>query len=181
MRDLIFNKIEELQKSVPTLKKFFVLDPEELKIDPEGYLEVIEDYLTEHDDKIQDFKFESWIDDETFSIILMLTMTLKPEISAFMFRGNALNNLVPSKIEAEILREKTQHILQKYGWEFNTKETRAQIVAELTSALGVDEIIDRTTDETIDTQKMDLFIKNLGNEFEINGFLRNIADKGRFQ
>lgn len=66
MRNKIFDKIWDLQTKVPTINKFFSFNLEDLNDNPEKCLKEIEDYLERHWDKIEDFSFESWIDEETF-------------------------------------------------------------------------------------------------------------------
>ena len=90
IRDQIFKKIENLQREPQTVKKFFPFTAEDLNKDPEGCIEVIEDYLEQHKDKILDFEFESWMDESVMIPVIMLKMKLLPEISKFLI-GNVVS------------------------------------------------------------------------------------------
>lgn len=181
MRDKIFKKIEELQRREPTLKKFFVFTLEDLQDDPEGCLEVLEDYLETNKDKIEDFEFETWIDEATFSPVLMMKITLVPDMSLHLTNNKVFNMLVPSSVEAEILREEIQSVLARYQWEFNDEETRKSIINDLSFRLGTLEMRDITTPDNIDQQILNIVIKKDGKDLTLSEYLNSIADKKRFE
>jgi len=95
IRDLIFKKIEKLQRDSQTLKKFFVFNITDLSDDYEGCIEVIEDYLEQHQDKIKDFSFDTWIDEVTMQPVLMMKIELIPTMSVHLSNNSILNNLLP--------------------------------------------------------------------------------------
>lgn len=182
MRDLIFKKIEELQTKIPTLNKFFVFSIEELGNDYEGCLESIENYLETHKDKIKDFEFESWIDSEDFSFILMLKMKLVDSMSRHLIPSSVLNSLLPSSVEARILRERVQNIFLNYAWDFSTEETRKNIIRELEITLALEKSIeDRTTPENVDMGFLNFIINHEGEELTLTKYLEKIEAKKRFE
>ncbi len=181
MRELIFKKIEELQLKTPTLNKFFVFSIEEITKDYEGCLESIEGYLETHKDKIEDFEFESWIDSEDFSFILMLKMKLVDSMSRHLIPSSVLNSLLPSSVEARILRERVQNILLNYSWEFSDEATRKNIIRELEICLSVENIEDRTTSENIDRGVLNFIINQDSEELTISEYLSKIGNKKRFE
>lgn len=181
MRNKIFEKIWDLQTKQPTINKFFVFTLEDLEQDSEGCLDVIESYLERHKDKIEDFFFESWMDEETFTPVLMLKMVPVPEIACHLFSSNLLNVLLPSSKESEILRERITNILNKYSFEFNEEETRKSIVKDLEFIFTDVEIIDKTTPENIDKGVLNFIVKTQDNEMTLEDYLELIASKKRYE
>jgi len=180
---MIFNKIEKLQREPQTIKKFFPFTMEDLNDDPEGCIEVIEDYLEQHKDKILDFEFESWIDESAMIPVLMLKMELVPSMSKFLVSMRALNNLLPSSVESDIMREEITEIFSQHQWEFNDEKTRATIANKLKYGIGLifDDVEDRTTSEQIDKGGFNFILKKGDSEMTIEEYLQSIADKKRFE
>ena len=181
MRDKIFKKIEELQRRQPTLKKFFVFSLSDLQDDPEGCLEVIEDFLETNKDKIEDFEFENWIDEATFSPVLMMKVSLVPDMSLHLTNNKCFDNLLPSSIEADLLREEIQDVLSRYQWEFNTEEVRKLMIQDLSFRLGTLDIEDRTSIKDIDKGVNNIIIKKDGKELTLSEYLDLISEKKRFE
>lgn len=183
IREMIFNKIEKLQREPQTIKKFFPFTMEDLNDDPEGCIEVIEDYLEQHKDKILDFEFESWIDESAMIPVLMLKMELVPSMSKFLVSMRALNNLLPSRVESDIMREEITEIFAQHQWEFNDEKTRATIANKLKYGIGLifDDVEDRTTPEQIDKGGFNFILKKGDSEMTIEEYLQSIADKKRFE
>ena len=183
IREMIFNKIEKLQREPQTIKKFFPFTMEDLNDDPEGCIEVIEDYLEQHKDKILDFEFESWIDESAMIPVLMLKMELVPSMSKFLVSMRALNNLLPSSVESDIMREEITEIFSQHQWEFNDEKTRTTIANKLKYGIGLifDDVEDRTTPEQIDKGGFNFILKKGDSEMTIEEYLQSIADKKRFE
>jgi hypothetical protein len=156
---------------------------EDLNNDPEGCIEVIEDYLEQHQDKILDFEFESWIDESAMIPVIMLKMKLIPGISKFLMSMRSLNNLLPSSVESDIIREEITEIFAQHKWEFNDEENRGTIANKIKYGLGLifDEVEDRTTPEQADKGGFSFIIKKEDSEMTIDEYLQSIADKKRFE
>ena len=181
MRNKIFDKIWDLQTKQPTINKLFPFSLEDLQQDPEGCLEVIESYLERHKDKIEDFFFESWMDEVSFTPILMMKMVPVPEIARHLFSSNLLNVLLPSSKESEILRERITNILSKYAFEFNEQEYRKGIISDLQFIFPEVEIIDKTAPENIDKGILNFIVKIDDNEMTLEDYLDLIASKKRYE
>lgn len=181
MRNKIFDKIWDLQTKIPTINKFFTFTIEDLRDDPEGCLDAIESYLERHKDKIQDFSFESWIDEATFTPVLMMKMVPVPEISQHLFPSNLFNSLLPSSRESEILRNRITNVLNKYAFEFNDDTTRKNMTKDLEFSLSGIEIIDKTTFENIDKGILNFIVKYEGNEMTLEEYLELVASKKRYE
>lgn len=181
IRDSIFKKIESLQRGPKTLKKFFPFTMEDLVDDYEGCIEVIEDYIEMHSDKIIDFEFESWIDEVTMTPVLMMKMYLVPTISSHLSNITYLNNLLPSRVESDIIREEITNIISEYQFEFNDEKTRTDLANRLKFKLSVDDVIDRTPTELVDEGKFKFIIVKDGKEMELNEYLDYIANQKRFE
>ena len=74
-REKILTRLKE-RAAQPRFHKFFNFSMEDLKDNPECVKE-IEDYLETHKDKIENFHIYSWIDEDTFRPIVMLSIKLK--------------------------------------------------------------------------------------------------------
>ena len=181
IRDSIFEKIESLQRGPKTIKKFFPFTIEDLIEDYEGCIEVIEDYIHTHKDKIMDFEFESWIDEVSMTPVLMMKMYLVPTIASHLSNVVYLNNLLPSSVESDIIREEITNIISEYQWEFNDEKTRSDLANRIKFKLGADDVIDRTTNEDADNNKYTLFVSKGGKELELNEYLNSIAEEKRFE
>lgn len=181
MRDQIFKKIWDLQTKVPTINKFFTFNLEDLQDDPEGCLGEIETYLEKHKDKIEDFFFESWIDEETFKPILMLKIIPSPEIAQHLFSSNLLNILLPSSMESDLLRERITNVLGKYAFEFNDDTTRKSIASDLEFMLTGVEVIDKTTFENIDKGIHNFIVRHEDHEMTLEEYLELVASKKRYE
>jgi hypothetical protein len=181
VRKLIFDKLEELLNKPATLNKFFVFTLYDLKHDSEGCIEVIEDYLEQHKDKIEDFSFESWIDEETFKPILMMKMTPVPELAKHLFPSNILNQLLPSSKESDILRNRITNVLEKYAFEFNVEDTRKLIINDIEFVLSGVEVIDKTTFENIDKGILNFIVRHEDHEMTLPEYLDLVASKKRYE
>jgi hypothetical protein len=181
IRRKIFEKIENLQRGPKTIKKFFPFTMEDLIEDYEGCIEVIESYIEMHKDKIMDFEFKSWIDEVSMTPVLMMKMYLFPTIASHLSNISHLNNLLPSSVEADIIREEITNIISEYKWDFISKETRSDLANRLKFKLGADDVIDRTTDADVDNNKYFFFLAKGDKELELNEYLNSIADRKRFE
>jgi hypothetical protein len=88
---------------------------EDLKHDPEGCIEVIEYYLEQHKDKIEDIEFDTWIDEETFSPVVMMRMIPNKELAKYLYSSNVLNNLLPSLQKLIYLEKELQEYLKNFN------------------------------------------------------------------
>jgi hypothetical protein len=181
IRNLIFAKIEKIQRNEQTLKKFFVFNSTDLKDDYEGCIEVIEDYLDQHKDKVMDFEFETWIDEITMQPVLMMKLYLIQSMSIHLSNNHILNNLLPSSVEADILREEISEIFHQHSFEFNKEEARKSIISRIKFKLPLIEIEDRTSEDDIDNQRFNFVIKKNGQEMSLNDYIESIANIGRFE
>ena len=181
IRETIFEKIESLQRGPKTIKKFFPFTIEDLIEDYEGCIEVIEDYIDTHKDKIMDFEFESWIDEVSMTPVLMMKIYLVPTIASHLSNVVYLNNLLPSSVESDIIREEITNIISEYREGFNGEKTRSDLANKLRLKLMVDDILDKTSDEDRDNQEFTFVVVKEGKELELNEYLDQIAAQKRFE
>ena len=181
IRETIFEKIESLQRGPKTIKKFFPFTIEDLIEDYEGCIEVIEDYIDTHKDKIMDFEFESWIDEVSMTPVLMMKIYLVPTIASHLSNVVYLNNLLPSSVESDIIREEITNIISEYREGFNGEKTRSDLANKLRIKLMVDDILDKTSDEDRDNQEFTFVVVKEGKELELNEYLDQIAAQKRFE
>jgi hypothetical protein len=181
IRDLIFKRIEKIQREPQTLKKFFVFNNTDLTDDYEGCIEVIEDYLEQHQDKIKDFSFDTWIDEVTMQPVLMMKIELVPTMSIHLSNNFILNNLLPSSVEADILREEISEIFSQHAFEFNDEQTRKSIISKIKFRLPLIDIEDRTSNEDIDNARFNFVVIKGREEMTLNDYIESISKEGRFE
>lgn len=181
IRETILEKMEDLQRGPKTIKKFFPFTMGDLVDDYEGCMEVIEDFIDMHKDKIEDFEFESWIDEVTMTPVLMMKMYLVPTISNHLSNITHLNNMLKSSVEADIIREEITNIISEYQWEFNDKKTRDDLANRLKFKLNADDVIDSTTDVLVDEGKFSFVVVKDGKQMELNEYIDYIKSKKRFE
>jgi hypothetical protein len=87
--------IERLQQGIdrPSINKFYRFSIEELQDNPDR-LKEIADYLSQHQDKYDDFEINTWIDEETFRPVFMLKLYLSKE-----FATHIVNTRIEKTIE----------------------------------------------------------------------------------
>lgn len=180
VKKLIFNKIESLLNKPATINKFFVFTLEDLKHDSEGCIEVIEDYLEQHKDKIEDIEFDTWIDEETFSPVVMMRMIPNKELGKYLWISNVLNSLLPSSIEAHLLRERVTKVFEKFQFEFNEPSIRNSMRQEIEYILGVT-IKDRTLDNNFDKGVANFFVIKDSNEMSLEEYIDAVKAKKRHE
>lgn len=180
VKKLIFNKLEALLNKPATINKFFVFTIEDLKHDPEGCIEVIENYIEQHKDKIEDIDFDTWIDEETFSPVVMMRMIPNKELGKYLWISNVLNSLLPSSIEANLLRERVTRVFEKFQFEFNEPSIRNSMRQEIEYILGVT-IIDKTTDTNVHQGVANFVVIGDSNEMTLAEYLDVVAAKKRHE
>lgn len=181
IRYLLFEKLEDLQRRPQTLKKFFTFSISDIEQDYEGCIEVMEDYIDSHRDKIQDFEFETWIDEVSMTPVLMLKMELVPSLGENLSNNRILNKLLPSTTESEILREELSNIFANFSYELNNEENRRSLLDKIKYKTMIFDIEDRTTDQDIDNGNVNFIITQGGKEMTLNEYLKEISKEGRFE
>jgi hypothetical protein len=179
-KKLIFKKLEELLNKPATINKFFVFTLQDIHHDPEGCIEVIEDYIEQHKDKVDDIEFDTWIDEETFSPVVMMRMIPNKELSEHLFNSMVINNLLPSSVEAHMLRERVTRIFEKHQFEFNDDITRNKMKQEIEFILGVT-IMDKTDASNIDSGAANFVVIDKSNEMSLGEYLDAVAAKKRHE
>ena len=112
----------------------------------------------------------------------MLKMKLVDSMSRHLTPSTLLNSLLPSSVEARILRERIQNIFFNYAWDFNNEENRKNIIRELEITLALEKNIeDRTTPENADMGFLNFIINHGGEELTITKYLEKIEAKKRFE
>jgi hypothetical protein len=180
VKKLIFDKLEALLSKPATINKFFVFTLEDLKHDSEGCIEVIENYLEQHKDKIEDIEFDTWIDEATFSPVVMMRMIPNKELGRYLHITNVLNSLLPSSIEAHLLRERVTGVFEKFQFEFNEPSIRNNMKQEIEYILGVT-ILDKTTELNVDQGVANFIVIEDSNEMSLGEYLDAVAAKKRHE
>ena len=181
-KEKIFEKIKELQLKNPVINKFFYFDLNDLKNEPEKCFSLIENFIESNKDKIIDFEIDSWYNEKDFKKVFMIKMELNHEIASHIIQDTSLNNLLPSEMESEIVRERIQNIFLKYERDFKNKEKRKNIIEELyyqfNDKVEIIDLIDKYPEEEI----LFPFMITLDNkEYTLNEYVELVGNRGRFK
>jgi len=129
--DKIYAKIIEMQQKPLELRKVFSFSVESLQDNPETCFREIKEYLDMHSDKIEDFYFESYIDQETFAPIMVIHVIPNVEWRSKMMRNEIFENMLPAKILVSRIRQRLQNTMNNYLFEFNDTTTRKNMVSDI--------------------------------------------------
>ena len=182
MKTKIYTRLLEMQAKKTQLRKVFFFTIEKLQDDPQECFRQIEEYLTKHEDKIEDFYFENYIDEATFAPILVVHVIPKPEWSHGE-PNSVWENLLPDDLKDKmtLLKNDIMEILSSYKFEINDKETREHIVGVLENMISKKhnldvKIMDRTDNahEDMNTMQFSFFNGKKETVFTVVPNFRNV-------
>jgi hypothetical protein len=117
-----------------TIRKVFVFSVEKIQDDPISVFSEIFDYVELHSDKIEDFHFESYIDENTFAPTLVMHIVPVEEI-----RKGMINSFWRSVTDLDIrpftVSKQIEEVANQFIYEFNTPEIRNQMCSIIESLL----------------------------------------------
>lgn len=85
MKEKFLEKMEEMQNREVEIRKVLSFNVEDLQDNPNMCLAEVLEYLTEHNEKIEDYWIENNVNDETFKSELILHMKLTDEWKSKLF------------------------------------------------------------------------------------------------
>jgi hypothetical protein len=85
MKEKFLEKLEEMQNREVEIRKVLSFNVEDLQDNPNMCLAEVLEYLTEHDEKIEDYWIENNVNHDTFKPELILHMKLTPEWKSKLF------------------------------------------------------------------------------------------------
>ena len=125
------NAISEMTKE-KTLQKVFTFTMEDMQDFPIKCLAEMNEYLEEHNSRIDSYYFTSNINSDTF--VPELTMHIIPIESIREHMSNDLwLKLANADVRVERIKESLKGILSNYLFEFNNSETRSAMISTITS------------------------------------------------
>jgi hypothetical protein len=132
-----------------TIRKVFVFSVEKIQDDPISVFSEIHDYVELHSDKIEDFHFESYIDENTFAPTLVMHIVPIEEI-----RKGMINSFWKSVTDLDIrpftVSKQIEEVANQFIYEFNTPDIRYQMCSIIESLLKA-----HTTEEFKVTNSVD--------------------------
>jgi hypothetical protein len=187
MIDKIYEKLIEMQDKPVELRKVFTFSVEDLQDTPETCSMEIKDYLETHREKIEDFYFESYIDEETFSPVLVMHIIPNAEWRGFsllyrslMMKNQIFENLVPTKRRVSRIRKELENILNNYLFEFNDEKTRRSMASDIQKILTVPgkypEVIDITDVRDVEAGQYSFIVRENDNEMTIGEYMQLLSE-----
>lgn len=167
-----------------TIKKTFMFSVEKLQDSPEECFEEIYQYLSTHKDRIEDFWFNSYIDENSFLPTLVINILPQKEIRHHMINNHweKLVNLAIDNDKVNSIIESLEKVFQNFLYEFNTKEIRETIILAikqiLSNRITVDfEIVDFTNESLLDKGSVDIRVIYENKIFTFKDFLNHLSSK----
>jgi hypothetical protein len=180
MMEKIYKRLDEMNKRPHELRKTFSFNMEDLQDKPEICLKEIKDYLDLHGDKIDDFRFESYVDEETFKPMLIMHILLNEEWQKMIVSNGLWENLIPATRKVESLREQVRSVMELYLYEINDATTRKQMAMHIQSVITIPgkdvEVIDITTNEDVDANRFSYVVRDGENEIGLDAYIDFLSD-----
>jgi hypothetical protein len=181
LNQLIKQKLQTLvDDKEKTIRKVFNFSLEELQDNPRKTFATIRNYLRDHADKIEDFWFDSYVDENTFMPILVLHVlpveTVRNHLINTHWKHIADLNIIPYTIEDNVTK-----IFNSFLFEFNDYATRTQLSAMIEQLIKLYTVVDfRIVDKTEeDSTSINLVISSEYGETSLNEFLFILADNNK--
>ena len=168
-----------------TIRKVFKLSVEEMQDNPRKVYTLIRNYIKQYEDKIEDFWFDSYIEEETFAPILVLHVLPIESIRNHLTNNHWLNvvnlNVIPFIVEEKILE-----IFQRFTFEFIDLVTRKHIFDLIEQLLKFYtevkfHIEDNTSNEHIEKEEISLLVISEYGSMTLKEFLFFLSEKNMFR
>lgn len=181
LNSLIKQKLQKLvDEKDKTIRKVFSFSLEELQDNPRKSFIAIKEYIKEHEDKIEDFWFDSYIDENTFMPMLVLHVLPVESIREHLINTHwshiANLNVIPYTIEDNVNK-----IFNSFLFEFNNQTTRKQLASMIEQLIKLytdtEFRIEDRSDE--DSNSVILTVVSEYGELSMNEFLFLLADNNK--
>lgn len=180
LNQLIKQKLQTLvDDKEKTIRKVFNFSLEELQDNPRKTFTTIRSYLKEHEDRIEDFWFDSYVDENTFMPILVLHIlpieSIRNHLINTHWKHIADLNIIPYTIEDNVNK-----IFNSFTFEFNDYTTRKQLSAMIEQLIKLYTTVDfKIEDRTEEDSAVNLSIASEYGETSLNEFLFILADNNK--
>lgn len=98
MKEKFLEKLEEMQNREVEIRKVLSFNVEDLQDNPNMCLAEVLEYLTEHNEKIEDYWIENNVNNDTFKPELILHMRLTDEWKSKLVGGDKVHTSVWKKM-----------------------------------------------------------------------------------
>ena len=169
-----------MQQKPLELRKVFSFSVESLQDNPETCFREIKEYLDMHSDKIEDFYFESYIDQETFAPIMVIHVIPNVEWRSKMMRNEIFENMLPAKILVSRIRQRLQNTMNNYLFEFNDTTTRKNMVSDIQKIITTPgkypEVVDITDQAPAEAGAFRYLVRYNDHEMTLAEYLKVISE-----
>jgi hypothetical protein len=177
--DKIYTRLVEMQDRHIELRKVFKFTVEKLQDEPQSCLREIEEYLKEHDDKIEDYWFQSYIDENTFEPHMVMNVVPNSHWRSMMQKNTLFENMLPRHLRVGILEKRVRDIMESYLFEMNSKETRHKMALDIEKAIFEPgkrlRVLDSTTEEEADSGGFSFIVKDEEEETSLKEYLVKVV------
>jgi hypothetical protein len=182
---LIKEKLHALtEERNKTIRKVFEMSIEEIQDNPRKSYQTIKDYIKQHEDKIEDFWFDSYVDENTFTPMLVLHVLPIASIRDSLI-NNYWNNIVNLNVIPFVVEDKISEIFQQFIFEFNDFSTRKHLSSMIEQLIkfytNVEFFIDDdTSKDQSDSGQISLIAVSEYGTMPLNEFLFLLSEKNMF-
>jgi hypothetical protein len=167
-----------------TIRKVFEMSIEEIQDNPRKSYQTIKDYIKQHEDKIEDFWFDSYVDENTFTPMLVLHVLPIASIRDSLI-NNYWNNIVNLNVIPFVVEDKISEIFQQFIFEFNDFSTRKHLSSMIEQLIkfytNVEFFIDDdTSKDQSDSGQISLIAVSEYGTMPLNEFLFLLSEKNMF-
>jgi hypothetical protein len=167
-----------------TIRKVFEMSIEEIQDNPRKSYQIIKDYVKQHEDKIEDFWFDSYVDENTFTPMLVLHVLPIASIRENLI-NSYWNNIVNLNVIPFVVEDKISEIFQRFIFEFNDFSTRKHLSSMIEQLIkfytNVEFFIeDATSKDQSDSGQISLLTVSEYGTMPLNEFLFLLSEKNMF-
>lgn len=174
-------KLVELRNKPLELRKSFKFSMEKLQDEPKECLREVEQYLSQHSDKIEDYYLETYVDEETFAPVMVMHVIPNARWRSFMSRDGVWDYLLPETMRLADLESKVRKVMEWYRFQPNTVATRKRIAADLEKVLNVNctnpRVVDITSTENVNNGTSEFNVQEGDKEYSIEDYLRHLQQR----
>lgn len=137
----IQTRLADSQSRKKYIRKVFRFSSVDYEDAPYTLLEEIEEYISQHELKIDDFEFESYIDSDAMQTILILRMYPDDNISKYLQNNTNVDKIINCNTNIAIIRSGVKKILESFVFEINDEKTRSviqHVVSDFISSVMTD-------------------------------------------
>lgn len=120
--------LEAHLRNTKGIKKFYRIGKD---TNEETLLASISEFLESNSSKIHSYRFDSWVDSETFETVLMLETELVPSLEYHLVPSPTIYNLLNTEMKQDFLQNLVTKTILNYTFDMLDKKTGSTVSSDL--------------------------------------------------